>query len=147
MSDRTPQQKGRGWEPEFAKSIGAAVVKNSGAGFKKGDVIGPEIQGSKIIWSLKWRGDNKSVRVEDAWMDEMLAAINAPGGYGGDMIPAIATKTQGYELVIMRKQDAIALMHDAAAQSLDPSGRATGRYALPHHHRRLPELLRGTQED
>lgn len=137
MSDLTPQMQGRAWEREFAKSIGAEPVKMSGAGFAKLDV-----RGASILWSLKWSANHRSVRIEDAWMREAVAAIQGPGGIGGSMIPAIATKTQGFELVTFRKVDAIMLMtsdtHDVASpKSYDAIDRS----------RRVPEFLRHTGEN
>ncbi len=132
--DLTPQMQGRAWEHEFAKSIGAEPVKMSGAGFAKLDV-----RGTFILWSLKWAANHRSVRIEDAWMHEAIAAINAPGGIGSGMVPAIATKTQGFELVMFRKADAIMLMTSDAHDLATPAS-----YDAVDLGRRVPEFLRVT---
>lgn len=135
MSDRTPQQKGRDWEPEFAESIGGVPIIMSGAGFTKLDVMG-----LSILWSLKWAGDHKSVRLQDAWMDEALHALHGPGGVGAHMIPGIATKTQGYELMTFRKQDAMLLFTGEHAV-VTPKA-----YGVVDLGRRTPALLRDPEE-
>lgn len=132
--DRTPQQKGRDWEPEFAASIGGEPVKMSGAGFTKLDVMGVS-----ILWSLKWAGDHRSVRIQDAWMDEALRALHAPGGVGSHMIPGIATKTQGYELLTFRKDDALMLFTG------DHSVVTPEAYGVVDRARRMPSLLRESE--
>lgn len=136
MIERTPQQQGRDWEPVFAKSIGAVPVPGSGAGFHKLDV-----KGTGILWSLKWAGTAESVRIQDAWMHEALRAINSPGGVGGNFIPAIATKTAGFEMVTFRKDDAMMLMTSTEMNMATPA--ALGVVDLG---RRMPAFLR-TQED
>lgn len=133
MSDLTPQQEGRAWEPVFAASIGATPVKNSGAGFAKLDV-----RGAQILWSLKWAGRHESVRIQDAWMYEAIAAINGPGGIGGGAIPGIATKTQGFEMLTFRKHDALMLMTSDNINVATPQ--ALGVIDLG---RRTPAYLRG----
>lgn len=104
MSDLTPQQEGRAWEPQFAESIGATLVKNSGAGFAKLDV-----RGAQVLWSLKWAGNHRSLRVTDEMFEEAVAAIHGPGGIGGQAIPAVAFKTEADEYVVFRKRDALLL--------------------------------------
>lgn len=136
MNDLTPQMQGRAWEREFAKSIGAEPVKMSGAGFAKLDV-----RGSSILWSLKWSANHRSVRIEDAWMHEAIAAIRGPGGIGGSMVPAIATKTHGFELVTFRKVDAIMLMSSDTHDVASPAS-----YDAVDRSRRVPEFLRHTGE-
>jgi hypothetical protein len=133
---KTPQQEGRDWEPAFAASIGAKPVTMSGAGFHKLDV-----RGSSILWSLKWAGNHESVRIQDAWMHEALRAIHSPGGVGGHFIPAIATKTAGYELMTFRKDDALMLM-----TSDDHSVATPASYGVVDLGRRVPAFLR-PQED
>lgn len=123
---------GRDWEGVFAKQIGAQPVKNSGAGFLKLDV-----RGAHVLWSLKWRGNQKSVRIEDAWIEEAIAAIHGPGGIGGEFVPAIATKTQGFELVTFRVADALMLMIE------ESKGIGSSRaYDGPDLAKRIPEFLR-----
>lgn len=100
----TPQQEGRLWEPLFAESIGASLVKNSGAGFAKLDV-----RGATVLWSLKWAGNHRSLRVTDEMFEEAKAAIHGPGGVGGSVIPAVAFKTEADEYVCFRKSDALLL--------------------------------------
>jgi hypothetical protein len=134
LPDRTPQQEGRDWEPVFAASIGGTPIKMSGAGFTKLDV-----SGLSILWSLKWAGNHRSVRIEDVWMEEALAAINAPGGVG-NMIPGIATKTRGFELLTFRKADAMLLMTSGSHSLATPES-----YGVVDLQRRLPEYLRDSK--
>lgn len=117
-SDLTPQQQGRAWEPEFAKSIGGEPVSNSGAGFYKLDV-----RGISILWSLKWAGKHSSFRVEDKMFTEALLAIHGPGGPGG-MIPGIAYKTKGGEFMVFRKGDALAMLTDGTPIASVPTHEA-----------------------
>lgn len=131
MSDDTPQKRGRAWEPVFAKSIGGSPIKMSGAGFTKLDV-----RGMSIMWSLK-ATDAGSIRLEDAWMREALAAINAPGGIGGMMIPGLALKTAGYEYMVFRKDDAMMLMTSDQHSVATPSS-----YGVVDLSRRLPDFLK-----
>lgn len=136
MADRTPQQLGRDWEQEFARRIGATPVKNSGAGFLKLDV-----RGAHVLWSLKWSGNNKSIRIEDAWMEEALAAIHGPGGIGGEVAPGIATKTSGFELVTLRLADALMLMSD------DTKGVVSSQQQNEMDlSKRVPEFLRNIRD-
>lgn len=131
MTDLTPQQQGRAWEPEFAASIGGEPVMMSGAGFTKLDV-----DALSIVWSLKWAGNAQSIRFEDAWMREALAAIRAPGGRGGLLIPGVAFKTAGGEYLVLRKADGLMLM-----SSDQPVSTARSQGVVDMTKRR-PELLR-----
>lgn len=134
---KTPQQEGRDWEITFAKSIGAKPVPGSGSGFHKLDV-----RGSSLLWSLKWSGNAQSVRIQDAWMNEALRAIHAPGGIGGNFIPAIATKTAGYELMTFRKDDAMMLMTNDEHSVATPAS-----YGVVDLGRRVPAFLRPQEND
>lgn len=133
MSDLTPQQEGRAWEPLFARSIGATLIKMSGAGFSKLDV-----RGQIVLWSLKWRGNDKSFSFKDEYMREALEAIHGPGGIGGGALPGVAFKTQGGEYVAFRKDDAIHLMEEAPGIAAAGSG-ALAAPRIDH----TPRLLRG----
>lgn len=132
MADLTPQQEGRAWEPVFARSIGAELIKMSGAGFSKLDV-----RGKLVLWSLKWAGRARSFVFKDEYMDEALAAIHGPGGVGGETIPGVAFKTEGDEYVIFRKDDAIYLM----SERVGIAAAGSGSLALSTIDRR-PHLLR-----
>lgn len=108
LGEITPQQAGREYEVLFAESIGATPVHNSGAGFSKLDA-----RGGSILWSVKWAGLFKSFRVEETHFAEADAAINGPGGIGGDAIPGLAFTTEsGEELVTLRKADMMMLLHE-----------------------------------
>lgn len=104
----TAQEAGREYEVLFAESIGATPVHNSGAGFSKLDA-----RGGSILWSVKWAGRHKSFRVEEAHFTEADAAINGPGGIGGEVIPGLAFTTEsGEEFVTLRKADMMMLLHE-----------------------------------
>lgn len=133
MSDLTPQQEGRAWEPLFAESIGAQLVKNSGAGFAKLDV-----RGATVLWSLKWAGNHRSLRVTDEMFSEAIAAINGPGGVGGSIIPAVAFKTEGDEYVCFRKRDAMLLFSGEVSMASEGGAKPLDL------DRRRPTLLRDT---
>ena len=106
----TAQEAGREYEVLFAESIGATPVHNSGAGFSKLDARGV---GGSILWSVKWAGRHKSFRVEEAHFAEADAAINGPGGIGGEVIPGLAFTTEsGEEFVTLRKADMMMLLHE-----------------------------------
>lgn len=133
MAELTPQQMGRAWEPEFARSVGGVLVPRSGAGFAKLDV-----RGNTLLWSLKWSGNNKSFRVTDDMMREAIAAIYGPGGIGGNAVPGIAFKTEGFEYVAFRKDDALMLMVE------ENVGIVTSE-AYDVRPKRLPDFLRGSE--
>jgi hypothetical protein len=129
----TPQVAGRVWEKLFAKSIGAELIKMSGAGFTKLDV-----RGSIILWSLKWAGRAASFSFKDEYMREAEEAIHSPGGIGGDVTPGVAFKTKGGEYIVFRKDDAIYLMEERPGIA----SAGSGAYAVSQIDRR-PALLRG----
>lgn len=132
MSNLTPQDAGRAWEVEFAKSVGGKPVLMSGAGFCKLDV-----RGSSMLWSLKWSAHKTSFTFTDALMREAIAAIRAPGGYGGSLVPGLAFKTAGGEYVVLRKDDAMMLMTSDEHSLATPA--SNGVIDLS---RRVPEYLR-----
>lgn len=131
MADLTPQQEGRAWEPVFARSIGATLIKMSGAGFSKLDV-----RGALVLWSLKWAGRAASFVFRDEYMREALDAIHGPGGIGADALPGVAFKTLGGEYVIFRKDDAVFLMEERP-------GIASSNVNSSTMIDRRPQVLRG----
>ena len=106
VTEKSAQQEGRDWEPEFAKSIGGTLVPGSGAMFTKLDV-----RGATVLWSLK-HTRNKSFSFKDEYMKEAVNAIHGPGGIGGEVIPGVAFKTADGEYIVFRKDDAIQLMNE-----------------------------------
>lgn len=133
MTD-TPQKRGRAWEAQFAKSVGGSAVKMSGAGFYKLDV-----RGSSVLWSLKYT-ERSSATISNDLFDEALAAIHAPGGIGGHVVPGLALNIQGKEYVVMRKADALHFMTSEAESIVDrpANGRSTGYHSTNRSERQRP---------
>lgn len=130
----TPQEEGRRYESFWAKLFGTTPTRGSGnqwfAPLDVGDVA--------FLFSCKWTG-SESFRVSKDLITEVVQAINAPGGRGGDTIPGLAFAIdEGAEvLVTLRAEDLLRLLKTGDFKYLVPSKGEQKRARA-----RVPGLLR-----
>lgn len=125
---------GREFEEQWSKRIGGRVQPGSGnQWFARMDV-----DQSSILWSCKATG-KESYRLSGKDLDEVTDAVDAPGGKGGETIPAMALKIgEDREVVVLRADDFLALLQEKV--KLFTPDKATQKRELS----KLPQLFRST---
>lgn len=128
--EKSAQVEGREFEDSFAKAIGGEPIKMSGAGFTKQDV-----NGGIVLWQNKsTRG--KSVPVNSELFKDIDAAINGPGGIGGDVVAGVAARAADGEIICCFRLNDLLRIQDAG-HAIAP----TKPYNVDMS-RRTPALLR-----
>jgi hypothetical protein len=115
MAD-TPQDLGRVWELDLADRVGGQPIPQSGAGARKLDV-----GAFTLIFSAKWTG-HRSIRIDEAMIEELRTATVGAGGVGGHVVPILATKIEplGRKMAVLDLEDLFVLLeHDV--QMIPPS--------------------------
>jgi hypothetical protein len=107
--DRNALEAGRQFERQVAKLMGADLVPNSGACWWAKLDLGRH----KLVFSLKWTG-KKTFTLTKGLLDEVRAALVAPGGLGADWTGGWIVEVDGQALAIMRVEDLIELLRDDA---------------------------------
>lgn len=99
---------GTTFEKEFSSELQSDRRKDSGnKWYRKLDVIG-----HRILWSLKATTKN-SISIKKSDFDEVVEAVEGPGGYGAHVTPAMALRIgEHYDLVVLRKEDFIKMVQD-----------------------------------
>jgi hypothetical protein len=90
MAD-TPQDLGRVWELDLADRVGGQPIPQSGAGARKLDV-----GAFTLIFSAKWTG-HRSIRIDEAMIEELRTATVGAGGVGGHVVPILAPDDPAFE--------------------------------------------------
>jgi hypothetical protein len=103
--DRKALEDGREFESRFADITGAELVPASGATwFAKLDA-----EGYQVLWSLKHTG-KKTFTLTSALFTEVIDAVEAPGGKGGEVLPGVAIEFAGEDVVAFRLGDFVRVM-------------------------------------
>lgn len=124
--------KWKEFELSWAKRLGAKRQPGSGNYYLwKQDVESR----SNVLWSLK-HTDKDAFRLTLKDLNEVISAVEGPGGIGGNTQPAMAVSLNGREFVIQRAEDYIS-DHETESRYISPS-KTTTRIA----NRKLPKLLR-----
>jgi hypothetical protein len=99
--NRAAIEEGLAFEDRFAKLVGGKKQIGSGNRF----FAKLDVNQMAILWSLKSAPTARSIRVTDAWIREMLAATEGPGGTG--VMPALALDFIGIAepLTVVRTSD------------------------------------------
>jgi hypothetical protein len=120
VSDKTPQQLGRDYEPLFAKKYGGKVQPASGATprFKLDWRLGVT-----LIASLK-KTKHRSYRLTAEELQETLAGAQGPAGRGEIGIMAISMDGFPDDVFIIRGQDMRSIFEGEVEVSFAPSKRA-----------------------
>ena len=130
---KTPQDRGRAFEAEWAAKVGAKPQKGSGNYYLwRLDV---ENRG-RYLWSCK-HTDGKSYRLRIEDIDEVIEAVEGPGGVGGETIPAMAISIGGRVFCLTRAEDFIE-EHTQEAEAFIKPDKSAERRQL----RKTPGLLR-----
>jgi hypothetical protein len=125
-------EEGNKFEKFFSQLTGSELVKGSGNkwyALLDADGIG------QILWSLKWTS-KKSFDLTDSLIDEMVEAVDGPGGRGGNTIPALGVGLQGEVLAVFRVQDLMRVLSEERALFRPSKGDVKKSLA------QVPELLR-----
>jgi hypothetical protein len=131
----TPQQKGRQWEDEWTGQTEGSQQINSGAvWFSKMDV-----SDRAFLWSCKYT-DKKSFSIKASDIDEVVYAVEGPGGVGIDTMPGMAIRiADACDLVVLRKEDFLRLIQ-TEVKYVEPSKQDAKRAKS-----KIPQLLRGDE--
>lgn len=136
MEKKTPQNRGRDFENEWAERLGTTPQRGSGnLWYAKMDV-----GDGTILWSCK-HTDADSFRVNKELISEVQRAINGPGGIGGDAIPGAAIQAGGEAYVVLRADDFLRLAQEEV-KHVRPSKAEEKRVRS-----RIPNLLREFEDD
>lgn len=100
----TSQERGREFEKQWAKRIGARPQKGSGNHWLWR--LDAENRG-RYLWSCK-HTDKESIAVRLEDFREVEYAVEGPGGIGGDTQPIMALSINGEQFVLQRADDWIA---------------------------------------
>jgi len=98
------QEKGRQFEKEAAKELGLDLVPGSGNQWHSK----LDLKGRATRWSLKFT-DTKSYRLDQSDIDEAYVATQGLTGDGRVPLWLVRLQTSDYDLVIMKKEDFLAL--------------------------------------
>jgi hypothetical protein len=122
MSDPTPQEEGRAWEPIHARRVGAKPVAQSGAGKYKLDA------GQRaLLWSCKWTG-SRSIRVDEHMLRELDDATSGAGGIGQDVTGLLVIRFEPLDREIaMVDLDKLIALFETDAQLIPPTKDAMRR--------------------
>ncbi len=129
----TAQDRGREFEKRWAKKVGANQQKGSGNYYLwRQDA---ENRG-RYLWSCK-HTDGKSYRLQLEDIDEVIDAVEGPGGSGNETVPAMAISIAGREFVLQRADDWISDHTEQPDSFIKPDKSAERRQL-----RNTPGLLR-----
>lgn len=134
----TPQQRGRDYEEEVAKSLGGEPTKGSGNVWH----TKLDFQNVSLVISCKYT-EAESLRLTQDSLDEVIQAVDGPGGRGGDVVPGLATRVggpDGTDFITLRAVDLIRLLREDAKAI--PTTRA-GDIRRQQSH--IPVLFRSTE--
>jgi hypothetical protein len=95
------QDKGRDFEVRWAKRVGAEKHKGSGNYYLRPLDASNR---ARYLWSCK-HTDKESIRISIDDIDEVIRAVEGPGGIGGETQPAMALSINGREFVLQRASD------------------------------------------
>lgn len=132
------QRTGYRFERYFASLFGAKPTKGSGSHW----TAKMDVADGTILWNLR-HTDAASFRVTKDLMSETVAAINGPGGVGGDTIPGIAISVQGEIYTILRAEDFVSLLtSDEGVKYIRPSKAEAKRRRAT-----IPNIFKTIEED
>lgn len=107
MKEKTPQDKGRSFEKEFAKAHSMREQPASGATpYYKLDV-----KNNKFLLSLK-HTDKQSYILKKSDIQETINAVYGLGGIGGSHIPAMCLSIDGIEVTVLLTEDFIEILEN-----------------------------------
>lgn len=105
------RDRGIQFEEEFAARFGVEPHRGSGNKWYCRMDLGT---GQPILWSLK-STKHASFSVQQSDIDEVIEAVEAPGGVGGDVLPGLGVRVRDLDLVVLRADDFIALITEQMA--------------------------------
>lgn len=129
---------GREFEHRFEELTGAKPTPASGNQWH----ATMDFEGGRLLWSLKWTG-KLSFPVTARSLDEVVEAVEAPGGRGGDTIPALCFDVGGEVIAAMRLHDLMRVVEEKVPISSRASKRSEERAARAS----TPQLLRPDREE
>jgi hypothetical protein len=130
------RDRGIAFEEEFAARFGVKPHRGSGNKWYARMDLG---DGQPILWSLK-STKHASFSVQKSDIDEVVEAVEAPGGVGGDVLPGLGVRVADLDLVVLRADDFIALITESVAY-LRPS-----KAEIKRANARVPLLFRDNDE-
>lgn len=131
----SPREEGLRWEQIWSESVDGDVTPGSGNQWHSK----LDVRGKKITWSNKWTAQS-TFTVNDALIEEFVAATSGPGSSGSDRMGALAVRMAHNDFIIMRAGDFLDLMRE---EPIIPSVKADQRRATA----RVPQLFRESGEN
>lgn len=98
---QTAQERGRDFEREWAKRVGARQHKGSGNYYLQPLDASNR---ARYLWSCK-HTDNEVIRITLDDIREVVRAVDGPGGLGGETQPVMALSINGEQFVLQRANE------------------------------------------